>query len=64
MKAPPTWDSNQIKNYLLDESRKVNEVIPLKSKTGNSHSYLVTVPVDQEINDTKNETSINNSRIK
>lgn len=64
LKAPPGWQDDQIIKNLTDKGKKVKNVIPLKSKTGTSHSYLVTLPFDQKINEIKEIKSIENCKVK
>lgn len=64
LKAPPSWESDQIKESLLNEGKKINEIIPLRSKKGNSHSFLVTLPGEQKINEIKTIRTLENVKVK
>lgn len=65
LKAPPTWKSDEILQNLQKEGKLVNEVIPLKSRKRDiTHSYLVTLPAEQKINELKEIKAIENCKIK
>lgn len=63
LKAPPSWDSNQIKDHLEHEGNTIKEVIPLKGKNQFSRSYLITVPQNQRINEIRSIKVIDHCRV-
>lgn len=66
LKAPPSWDGDEIKTNLENQGNKIKEIIPLKTRKQGvvSHSYLITVPVDQKLNDLKQTKIIDHCKIK
>lgn len=53
LKAPPSWEVDQIKNNITDTGNKVIDIKSLKGKQNLGRSFLVTVPQEQKINEIK-----------
>lgn len=62
LKAAPGLDTAELNNTLKDNNIQANEIIPLKGKS-TSHSYLVTVPKTQQINEIKNIHNMCNLKV-
>lgn len=63
LKAAPGMDEDDVKEELESMNYRIKEVVKLKSRQHETRSYLISVPIDENIGKIKQLTNLGNLRI-